>query len=314
MFGKTRGLFTNKAVTLQSMTANMKESTTHFLNLRGTEYCVRSWGATDAKPLVMLHGWMDVSASYQFVVDQLQDDWHIIAPDWRGFGQSQWSSKVSGGTYWYPDYLADLEAILEHFVGREAVDLVGHSMGGNVGGLYAGLRPERIKTYISLEGFGMPPTTPDMAVSRYREWLDQMQKPSQLKTYTDFAELAARLQKNNPRLDAAKAEFLARHWGHEVDGQVQLRADPAHKHRFPVLYRAEEAMAVWSQITAPTLWVIGKQTTFRSFLISDDFAERQACIKQLEELEIDDAGHMLHHDQPALVAELIEGFIAKHNG
>ena len=292
----------------------MKKSETHFLALRGIQYCVRTWGDPKAKPLVMLHGWMDVAASYQFVVDELQQDWYVIAPDWRGFGRTDWCSENSGGTYWYPDYLADLEAILDHFIGDAPVDLVGHSMGGNVGGLYAGIRPERVKTFISLEGFGMPPTKPNMAVTRYREWLGQLKKPAKLKAYADFAELAARLAKNNTRLSSEKADFLAKEWGHEVGDEVQLRADPAHKHRFPVLYRPEEAMAVWSESTAPTLWVIGKQTTFRPFLISDDFEQRKACFKNLEELEIDDAGHMLHHDQPQQVAQIIEDFIAKHSG
>ncbi len=118
---------------------------------------VKSVGA----PLVMVHGWMDVAASYQFMVDAFSDAFAagrtIIAPDWRGFGQTfpgHAASQVDN--YWSADYLADLDFLLDHYAPGQAVDLVGHSMGGNVAMLYAGVRPARIRKLVNLEGFGMP--------------------------------------------------------------------------------------------------------------------------------------------------------------
>jgi pimeloyl-ACP methyl ester carboxylesterase len=104
----------------------------------------------------MVHGWMDVGASYQFVVDALTTDRWVVAPDWRGFGLTP-----SGGadSFWFPDYLADLDALLDLLSPDAPVDLVGHSMGGNVAMMYAGIRPERIRTLVNLEGFGLPPPT-----------------------------------------------------------------------------------------------------------------------------------------------------------
>src|SRR5262245_46788837 len=111
-----------------------RASTSHWLDLRGLRYHLRTWGSSqltrpERPPLVLLHGWMDVSASFQFVVDAFTEDRFIVAPDWRGFGLTDGPSTDS---YWFPDYLGDLEFILDHVACNIPVDLVGHSMGGNV--------------------------------------------------------------------------------------------------------------------------------------------------------------------------------------
>ena len=116
-------------------------SRSEFIPIRTLNYHVRVWGdpSPGKTPLVLLHGWMDVAASYQFMVDALAKDHFIIAPDWRGFGLTQ-----SGGAdcFWFPDYLADLDLLLDHYAGDTPVNLVGHSMGANVAMVYAGVQPE----------------------------------------------------------------------------------------------------------------------------------------------------------------------------
>ncbi len=109
----------------------MKPSTSHFLPVRGLRYHVRTWGRPEAPLLVVLHGWMDVSASFQFLVDALQGDWHVVAPDWRGFGLTDWAADG----YWFADYLADLDVLLDHWSPGRPATVLGHSMGGNVLGL-----------------------------------------------------------------------------------------------------------------------------------------------------------------------------------
>ena len=141
-------------------------SHSEFVPIRRLDYHVRCWGQPKSgiAPLVLLHGWMDVAASFQFVVDALTEDHFIIAPDWRGFGLTP-----SGGAdvFWFPDYLADLDALLDHFAGEQPVDLVGHSMGGTVVMMYGGIRPQRIRRLVNLEGFGLPATRPAQAPERY---------------------------------------------------------------------------------------------------------------------------------------------------
>jgi pimeloyl-ACP methyl ester carboxylesterase len=118
----------------------MKASASHCHEIRGLRYHVRTWGDAHSPMLFLLHGWLDVSASFQFVVDALRHEWHVIAPDWRGFGLSAWAP----GGYWFPDYYADLDALLDLYRPDTPVNLVGHSMGGNVALMYAGMRPQRV--------------------------------------------------------------------------------------------------------------------------------------------------------------------------
>jgi pimeloyl-ACP methyl ester carboxylesterase len=282
------------------------------LNIRGLRYHVRTWGDAEHPKLVLLHGWMDVSASFQFLVDALRGDWHAVAPDWRGFGLSEWAS----GAYWFPDYIADLEALLGHFCANAPAHLVGHSMGANVAALYAGIRPHRVASLALLEGFGLPRTAAGSAPDRYAKWLDEVAAPPAFRSYGSLEEVEQRLLQNNPRLTADKARFLAPHWAKRIDGGDYVpNSDPAHKMVNPVLYRLEEAIACWQRIKAPTLWVWGDGAWVRNWFKSgeDDLRERRAAFANLREITIPDAGHMLHHDQPEALARALEPFV-RSNG
>jgi pimeloyl-ACP methyl ester carboxylesterase len=286
----------------------MKHSESLFFDIRGLRYHVRHWQGKPAKKIVLLHGWMDVSASFQFLVDALSDEWDVYAPDWRGYGLTAWSGSDN---YWFPDYIGDLDALLAHIQPDAPVNLVGHSLGGNVGGLYAGIRPERIAKFVNLEGFGMPATRAEQAPKRYSRWMDELREAPRLRPYASYGELADRLQKNNPRLQRERAEFLARHWGKEAEGGVQLRSDPAHKLINATLYRVDEARACWERVVAPVLWVDAaeSETRTRMRLTDAEMADRRGAFKRLQQHTVANAGHMLHHDQPEEVARLIEGFL-----
>jgi len=287
----------------------MRSSESRFFDIRRMRYHVRHWPGNPARPLVLLHGWMDVSASFQFLVDALSGDWDVHAPDWRGYGLTDWGQS---DCYWFPDYLADLDALLENIRPAGSVNLVGHSLGGNVAALYAGVRPSRVAKLVNLEGFGMSATRPEQAPERYARWLKELREPPGLRRYGSFAALADRMQSSNPRLTRARAEFLARHWGRETDdGSVALRGDPAHKIVNPILYRYEEARAIWQRVAAPTLWVDASEsdTLKRIGINSEAYAERRAAFAKLRYATLNDAGHMLHHDQPEQLARLLEDFL-----
>ncbi len=304
-----------------------RPSRSEFVPIRHLPYHVRVWGAPRAgqPPLVMVHGWMDVGASWQFVVDALAQDRWVIAPDWRGYGLSGKPAGAAGpyapatDNYWYPDYLADLDFLLDHYSPDAPVDLVGHSMGGNVVMLYAGVRPARIRRLVNLEGFGMPATRPAQAPGRYAKWLDELKALHRgemaLKTYADAAGVAQRLMKTNPRLGADKATWLAQHWAApDATGRWAILGDAAHKVINANLYRVEEVREIYQRITAPTLaveasdnelekWWQGKYTLA-------EYRERLQAVPDVRTALVTDAGHMLHHDQPAQLATLIEDFTA----
>jgi len=284
-----------------------------FMSLRGLRHHILRWGSPQAgqPPLVMVHGWMDVGASFQFVVDALRAEREVIALDWRGFGLSE---TTGADCYWFPDYLGDLDALLDLLSPGAPVDLLGHSMGGNVAMSYAGVRPQRIRRLINLEGFGMPDVSPAAAPERLSKWLDELKDPPTLRPYATQAEVAERLMKNNPRLPADKAAWLAGHWARQTPEGFLLNADPAHKLANPVLYRKAEVLACWQRIAVPTLWVEGSDDQLTRFWGTryprEDFEARLAVVPTLARTVLQNAGHMLHHDQPEALAAAIEGFLA----
>jgi pimeloyl-ACP methyl ester carboxylesterase len=156
---------------------------------------------------------------------------------------------------------------------------------------------------------GLPRTEPASAPERLGKWLDELKTPERLLPYATFADVAARLRRNNPRLPADKAEYLARQWAEQRDGEVQLLADPAHKRVNPVLYRVDEMLACFARICAPLLWVEGTgkehERWWRGAYTKDEFYERLAHVPQVTKAQLEDAGHMLHHDQPEALAALL---------
>ncbi len=290
-------------------------------------HAVGSVGAQLLPPMVLLHGWMDVAASYQFMVDAFSSAFaqgrRIIAPDWRGFGQTlprqgDASLAPSARNYWMPDYLADLDFLLDHYVQGQPVDLVGHSMGGNIAMTYAGVRPERIRKLVNLEGFGLPVSQPDEAPQRYAKWMDELKSLQRgeldLKGYDEAGGVARRLMKTNPRLSPDKAAWLASHWSRpDADGKWRILGDAAHKVTSANLYQVEETLAIYRSISAPLLAVEASDDSlalwWKARYSLAQYHERLTQVKNARIAVIENAGHMVHHDQPEHLASLIEDFL-----
>ncbi len=287
----------------------MKKSVSEFVTLQGIRHHVRTWGEPDAPLLMFLHGWGDISASWQFIVDALQQDWRILAPDWRGCGLSEWVNRA----YYFPDYLLDMDALVEHYSPGKPVSLVTHSMGANVACLYAGIRPDRVAKLVNLEGMGLPQRSADDAPRTFLKWLDQMRIAPTFRHYNNREELAERLRKDNPRLTPERASFLSMHLGlDDPKGGISTGLDPYHRYLNPVLYRVDEAKACWRRVTAPVLSVTAEQSVlFQTFFTpeSEDYRSRIACFPNIREVRLEDCGHNMHHDQPERLAQLIEEFL-----
>jgi len=294
-----------------------RPSFSEMIPVRTLRYHVHVWGEHDSAraPLVLLHGWMDVGASFQFLVDALDDGRRILAPDWRGFGLS-----ASGGadSFWFPDYLADLDFLLAHYCPQRRVDLLGHSMGGNVAMAYAGIRPERVRRLINVEGFGLPVTRPEQAPGRLTRWLDELQALHRgeiaLRSYDDLHGVAARLTKTNPRLAPDKALWLAQHWAQpDAHGRWTILGEAAHKLAHAQLYRVDETLALYRRIQAPTLVVLAEHNEmarwWKDSYTQDEFLERLQQLPQAHVQTLAQAGHMVHHDQPEALAACISAFL-----
>ncbi len=304
-------------------------SSSHYSPVRGLSYHWRSWGQAQPgqAPLFLLHGWMDVGASWQLLVDALAQTGFtglIIAPDWRGFGHTA----SSQDSFYFPDYLGDLDALIPQVLAQFAyatdttVDIVGHSMGAHAALLYAAARPQRLRRLVNIEGFGAPPAPASAAPARYTQWLNELQALRAgklvLAGYDSQEAVARRLMKTNPRIAPAYAQWLAGHWAvpdvsERGQGRWQILGAAAHKISNPVLFRAEEVQACYAAITCPVLTLLAEENRLHEWQDGQyslaDYLQRLSHLADNRCITIADAGHMLHHDQPQALARAIAAFL-----
>lgn len=291
-----------------------RPSRSEFHLVRGTQVHVRRWGNPQAPLLVLLHGMMDMSATFQFMVDALQKDWNVAAPDWPGFGLSE----PRGGDYSHTGNIADLEALLQILSPDAPARLVAHSMGAQVASLYCGARPHRVAALASLDGISpLPPEDPCFELERLRRWLDFTACPRPRRVFDDAATFAVRLMEGNPRLARERAAFLARQFTRPLpDGRAELLADPrlyagGTVPRFP----QKVVNAALASFGGPVLFILGGRSRIRRTFEQAPgglqiLADRLGASARARQVTLPEAGHNLHHDAPEQVAALLEEFFA----
>ena len=287
-----------------------KKSRTEKIDIRGLRYNVRHWGPEDAPAVFFLHGWLDCSPTFQFLVDALEQPWHVIAPDWRGYGESEWL----GRPYWFPDYYADLDRLLAHYSPDRPARIVGHSMGANVAGSYAGVRPQRVAQLVMLDFLGLKPAIDDDSPKLLGAWLRNVENGPPTSLYPNCEALAARLMEANPRLTEERAAFLS--WNvsrMNSDGTVMMACDPWHRVPSPLAYHVDDTLACWRRIEAPVQLQIAEHGFVVKRFGNDpqEFDRRLSSFRDLRTVPIPDSGHSVQHDQPERVAAAIEQFLSR---
>lgn len=270
----------------------------------GIGYHVLEWhGPPDVNlTFVLVHGFTDVAYAWRGVAERLAAHAHVIAPDLRGHGDSDWIS--GGGYYHFMDYVADLDDVIRQCA-RTRVVLVGHSMGGSVCSYYAGSRPERLEALALLEGLGPPDQSAADGPTRTAMWIDAWRsartKPPKVMATLDDA--VARLRKHDDLLSPELARELAERGTKKVDGGVAWKHDPLHATFGPYPYRLDTAMKYWAKITCPTLIVDGAESKLN--LSIDERAKRRACFVDHRYENVAGAGHAIQRHQPAVLADLL---------
>lgn len=277
------------------------------ITIRGLRYHLRLWGEESGATVVLLHGIRDASATFQFLVDCFGRAARYIAPDWRDHGDSE----STGSQAWFHDYLADLEHLLEQVAPNEPVDLVGHSLGGNVASVYAGLRPQRVRRLILLDAFGTLPIAENAWPPLLARWLRGVSSKPSMVIYESLEALAGKLRKANRRLALDKAWFLAEHLGRRLpDGRYTWRCNVVGNRSMPTLRHIEEWFACWHGMVCPALWLAAADP--RAGAVR---AEPETFARVVRELGpqsvhvIPHTGHNMHHDAPAEIARLIDDFL-----
>lgn len=254
------------------------------------------WGNPDAPLLILQHGGRDHAHSFDRIARELSRDWHVVVPDLRGHGDSDWSPD---GDYSVTAMVFDF-AQLVHDLGEDRITIVGHSLGGNVVTRFAGLYPDRVTRMVNVEGLGFPRSMEWRREQEFptqlREWIERRRKLASQprRTYPNFDEGLARMKEANGHLSDAMARHLTLHgMRRNQDSSLSWKFDPLVSAFHPVDASLEQVRQLWSAITCPVLLLWGRE----SFFSTPDEDGRMTYLKATTLKVYDNAGHWLHHDQ-----------------
>ncbi len=281
--------------------------TSHYFYSQRLKLHYVDWGNHDKPLLLLVHGGRDHARNWDWIAQHLRHDYHIIAPDLRGHGDSQWSV---GGMYAMIDYTLDVAQLLEA-VATFPITIIGHSLGGSIALQYTGTYPDRIKKVVAIEGLGPPPgmIRERPAQERMLEWIAEMKALSRRhpRRYKNLDEAVERMRDANPHLSPAQARHLTIHGCYrDEDGTYLWKFDNYVRAASPYLFNMKDARALWSQITCPVLLVRGTE----SWASDPEKDGRATAFKNYKLVNIERAGHWVHHDQLDLFLKHVREFLA----
>jgi pimeloyl-ACP methyl ester carboxylesterase len=282
----------------------------HIVDSLGLPLHYLEWGEPNGEPLVLVHGFLDLAYSWQAFVAALQAQTshavRIIAPDCRGHGDSGWVG--AGGYYHFPDYVLDLDRVLSS-AGVAQCQLIGHSMGGSIAFQYAGTFANRVSKLVLIEGVGPVGMEFSDAPARMQQWITEVRQRGRhhFREYTSVEAGASQLVQSNPRLNDAFALDLARAgMKQNHHGKWVWKFDPLHRTAAPQPFYSQQALEFFRRIECPILIVDGKQSrqTRRT-----DKQQRYEAMRDQRRIVIDNAGHMVHQDNPGSLAQAVASFL-----
>jgi pimeloyl-ACP methyl ester carboxylesterase len=268
------------------------------------------WGNVEAPPLLLLHGGRDHCRNWDWVAEALRDQWHVIAPDLRGHGDSQWSPD---GSYWMAGYIYDV-AQLVHQQALAPVTIIAHSLGGVIALRYAGIYPDAVKKLVAIEGLGPPPARlkereKDIA-TRVDEWIREQRGLSARlpRKYASIEDAFKRMQEENPHLTAEQARHLTVHGVNQnEDGTYSWKFDNYVRAWAPYDMRGRDIQLLWSRIACPTLLLYGTE----SWAGNPEEDGRARHFRHARVVGVERAGHWLHHDRLDEFLRIVRGFLAE---
>jgi pimeloyl-ACP methyl ester carboxylesterase len=272
------------------------------------------WGRAGHPPMLLIHGGRDHCRNWDWLAGALRDEWHIIAPDLRGHGDSQWSMD---GSYGMAGYIYDLAQLI-HQQRLAPVVIIGHSLGGNIALRYAGIYPETVSRLVAIEGLG--PSAGALAgreektiAQRMHEWVEEQRALAGRlpRRYASIEDAFRRMQGENPHLSAEQARHLTVHGVNQnEDGTYSWKFDNYVRAWPPYDMRRRDLELLWSRITCPTLLLYGTES--RSGNPAED--GRAQAFRHATVIGIERAGHWLHHDRPDEFLAIVRRFLAAGSG
>lgn len=279
------------------------EPTESFVHANGISHHVLTWQG-EGPTVLLAHGFLDLAWGFRGLAERLvAAGRRVVAWDWRGHGES--GHIGAGGYYHFPDYALDLEELFPQVVPEgEKAHLLGHSMGGTVTSMWAGVRSEKLHSLTLVEGLGPPAHRFERAPGKMRAWFESVAKYRVREPRLMSVEDALKQMRiQNPDLGDELGLFLAEKATRIVDGvegpeNRHWRFDVMHRSTSPMPFRPEIFGAFLSRVDVPTLVVGGS----RGYRLPDE-ATRFGHLPDHTFVEIEDVGHMVHWFKPGELAE-----------
>ena len=263
-----------------------------FINVNGLRLHYLDWGAPGKQAFIMLHGIGRMAHSFDHIAPQFNSDYHVIALDMRGHGDSQWSSE---GAYLVEDYARDLAAFIEQLNLRNVI-LLGNSTGGRVVQYYAGTHPDRMAKLI-VEDVG-PERTNEIA-SGFARRVQQEENG-----WASEDELVASLM----RAGGKTSEELQRNYAHfgskrREDGRIVWKRDPN-------LVKGFVPTELWApvlKIKCPTIYILGGAST----IVPPETQQKlRDNLPAVQIVTMPKLGHYPHQEAPADYIRIVQAFLA----
>lgn len=281
--------------------------TSHYFYSQRLKLHYVDWGNADKPPLLLIHGGRDHARNWDWVAQDLRRDFHVIAPDLRGHGDSQWAV---GGSYAMVDYTLDVDQLLRA-LGIDQITIIGHSLGGSISLQYTGTYPDKVRKVVAIEGLGPPPEMLRQnppAHQRMKVWIGEMRALARRHPhrYASLDEAVERMQEANPRLTPEQARHLTVYGSYrDEDGTYLWKFDNYVRATSPYLFNMQDAFDIWTQITCPVLLLRGTE----SWASDPELDGRAKAFTDYTFFNIEKAGHWVHHDQLAIFLKLVRQFL-----
>ena len=267
-----------------------------------------AYGDQSKPPLVLVHGGNDHARSWDFVAARFTDKYSVYAPDLRGHGDSDWQS---GGAYLVSSYVADLAHLVE-LIGRNPVQIVGHSLGGCVSLEFAISFPESVAKLVTIEGlhsvssFDRPGLPQAEQTRLYVEAIEEFskRKPRQ---YASVEAAEQRMADGNPRLPPKLVRHLTEHAvRQQEDGTYVWKYDNNVRMIRPLSPKLEDAKLLWRGLQTPTLIVSGSEGYLSQLPHRDEMI---GAVPGARSVTVEGAGHWVHHDRFDEFVEIVAEFL-----
>lgn len=280
----------------------LADERTEMLTVNGLRLLCRHWGDPQAPALVLLHGLRGFSGTWRQLANSLSGDYHLVALDQRGRGESDWDKEQN---YYTDAYLSDLEGIVDQ-LNLERFALLGHSMGGATAYVYGARHPERLSALLiediapgsSIEGPGARRVVEEMATLP--------------ECFANWAEARRYWRARRPSIgEAALEQRLAESLRERCDGAVTWRYDAQGIRRTRTCPDPARIVDLWplvGRLRVATLVIRGEKSDFCPLETVERMCAINPCITHVT---VADASHYVHDDAATPFAEHVRRFLTR---